>query len=376
MSNRSTGLKSSDISVRLCPPDRLQQKPEVSSLQFQFGKFFTDHMLKIEYHKSGGGWQQPCITPLEDLSLHPAAKVLHYAVELFEGFKAYRGVDGQIRIFRPELNMKRMNLTALRAGLPQFDGEELIRCICRLINIDQEWVPYSEAASIYIRPALIGTEPTLGVAMSESALLYTILSPVGSYFSGPSLKPISLLADPSFVRAWPGGYGDKKLGSNYGPTLYIQKMAESKGYNQVLWLYGEDHQITEVGLMNLFILHLADNGEKVLVTPELNGLILPGITRQSVLDLAREWGDVRVEERVITMSELINWHNSQQLLEVFGAGTACVVCPVGLIQYQNNTIHLPTAEQKDPFFQRCLRTILDIQYGRIPHEWAKPIDQY
>ncbi|XP_054262647.1 branched-chain-amino-acid aminotransferase, cytosolic-like isoform X1 [Macrosteles quadrilineatus] len=367
-------IQSSDISVRLCPPDRLQQKPEVSSLQF--GKFFTDHMLKIEYHKSAGGWQQPCITPLEYLSLHPAAKVLHYAVELFEGMKAYRGVDGQIRIFRPELNMQRMNLSALRAGLPQFDSEQMIRCICRLINIDQEWVPHSEAASLYIRPTLIGTEPSLGVAMPESALLYTILCPVGSYFSGPSFKPVSLLADPRFVRAWPGGCGDRKVGSNYGPTIHIQKMAESQGYNQVLWLYGEEHQITEVGTMNIFILHLAENGEKVLVTPELNGLILPGITRQSILDLAREWGDVRVEERVITMSELVNWHNSQQLLEVFGAGTACVVCPVGLIQYQNNTIHLPTAEQKDPFFLRCLRTILDIQYGRIPHEWARPIDQY
>uniref|UniRef100_A0A1B6KV56 Branched-chain-amino-acid aminotransferase n=1 Tax=Graphocephala atropunctata TaxID=36148 RepID=A0A1B6KV56_9HEMI len=365
-------IQSADISVRLASPDRLQPKPDVSSLQF--GKHFTDHMLKIEYHMSAGGWQQPCITPLEYLSLHPAAKVLHYAIELFEGMKAYRGVDGRIRIFRPDLNMERMNLSAARSGLPQFDSEQMIRCICRLISIDQEWVPHSESASLYIRPTLIGTEPTLGVASPESALLYTILCPVGSYFSGIGFKPVSLLADPRFVRAWPGGCGDRKVGSNYGPTIQIQKLAESQGFNQVLWLYGEDNQITEAGTMNCFIVHLNENGKQVVVTPNLNGLILPGITRQSILDLSREWGDYIVEERTVTMAELVQWHEENRLLEVFGAGTACVVCPVGLIQFKNTTLHIPTGEQKDPFFLRCLRTILDIQYGRVQHPWARAID--
>lgn len=368
-----TSLKQfSDISVRLASPDRLQPKPDVSSLQF--GRFFTDHMLKIEYHVSAGGWQQPCITPLEYISLHPAAKVLHYAVELFEGMKAYRGADGRIRVFRPELNMERMNRSAARSGLPQFDNDELIKCLSRLISIDQEWVPHSEAASLYIRPTLIGTDPTLGVSPPESALLYTILCPVGSYF-GPDFKPVSLLADPRFIRAWPGGCGDKKMGSNYAPTLHVLKVAQSKGLNQVLWLYGEDHQITEAGTMNIFIAYLNEAGERELVTPPLNGLILPGITRQSILELSREWNDYPVTERIITMAEVITLSREGRLLEMFGAGTACVVCPVNCVQFQNTIINIPTMEQKDKaIFMRLLRTITDIQYGRIDHPWARLIE--
>lgn len=368
-----TSLKQfSDISVRLASPDRLQPKPDVSVLQF--GRFFTDHMLKIEYHVSAGGWQQPCITPLEYISLHPAAKVLHYAVELFEGMKAYRGADGRIRIFRPEMNMERMNRSAARSGLPQFDSEELIKCLNRLISIDQEWVPHSESASLYIRPTLIGTDPTLGVNAPESALLYTILCPVGSYF-GPDFKPISLLADPRFVRAWPGGCGDKKMGSNYGPTLHVMKLAQSQGYQQVLWLYGEDHQVTEAGTMNIFIVYINEAGERELVTPPLNGLILPGITRQSILELSREWKDYQVTERIFTMAEVITLSREGRLLEMFGAGTACVVCPVECVQFQNTIINIPTMEQKDSaIFMRLLRTITDIQYGRIDHPWARLIE--
>ncbi|PSN40393.1 Branched-chain-amino-acid aminotransferase [Blattella germanica] len=210
----------SDLSVHLASPEQLRPKPEVTALQF--GKHFTDHMLKILYYESLGGWQRPEIVPFENIVLHPAAKVLHYATELFEGMKAYRGVDGKIRIFRPEMNMERMNRSAVRAGLPTFDGESLIKCLCRLVSIDQEWVPHSESSSLYIRPTLIGIDPSLGVAACDSAMLYAILCPVGSYFSGTGENPVSLLADPRFTRAWPGGCGDKKMGSNYGPTIRVQ----------------------------------------------------------------------------------------------------------------------------------------------------------
>lgn len=366
-------FKFSDISVRLASPERLQPKPEVKALQF--GKHFTDHMLKIEYHVRAGGWQPPIICPMEYISLHPAAKVLHYAVELFEGMKAYRGNDGKIRIFRPELNMARMNLSASRSCLPQFDAEEMIKCICRLISIDQEWVPHSEAASLYIRPTLVGTEPSLGVASSESALLYTILCPVGPYFGTSSeAEAVSLLADPNFIRAWPGGVGDRKMGSNYAPTIKIQEQAHKRGYQQVLWLYGEDHQMTEAGTMNIFVVIKNAKGDKELITAPLNGLILPGITRQSIIQLAKEWRDFKVTERVITMPELLHLSEEKRLLEVFGSGTACVVTPVKRIFYNDVALEIPTMEQEDPIFRKMSKTITGIQYGEIEHPWARPID--
>ncbi|XP_075235113.1 branched chain amino acid transaminase isoform X2 [Lycorma delicatula] len=366
-------LKFADISIRLASPDRLQPKPEVS--QLQFGKQFTDHMLRIEYHSSAGGWQQPVIMPLEYISLHPAAKVLHYAVELFEGMKAFRGVDGRIRIFRPDLNMERMNLSAARSGLPQFDSEELIKCINRLISIDQEWVPHSESASLYIRPTLIGTEPTLGVSPSDSALLYTILCPVGSYF-GPAFKPVSLLADPKYIRAWPGGCGDRKMGSNYAPTIHVQNITKQMGLNQNLWLYGEDRQITEAGTMNVFFIILNDNGEKEMVTPSLSGLILPGITRLSAIQLSQEWNEYKVTERIITMPEVLRLYKENRLLEVFGTGTACLVCPVNLIHYEGENIEIPTVtEDTNAVWYRTLNALTDIQYGRVKHPWARLIDE-
>lgn len=177
--------------------------------------------------------------------------------------KAFRGVDGKIRLFRPELNMARMNSSAQRSGLPTFEPEEFINCISRLVSIDQEWVPHTESASLYIRPTLIGIEPTLGVASSDSALLYTILSPVGGYFAGKQTGGVSLLADPRYTRSWPGGVGDRKMGSNYGPTIHVQKEAAKQGFQQVLWLYGDDHQLTEVGTMNVFVLMINERGGEI-----------------------------------------------------------------------------------------------------------------
>lgn len=185
--------------------------------------------------------------------------------QLFEGMKAYRGADGKIRVFRPEMNMARMNASASRAGLPTFEGDEFVKCMSRLVTIDQEWVPHTEAASLYLRPTLIGIEPTLGVASSDSALLYTILSPVGGYFKpGAASMGVSLLADPRYTRAWPGGVGDRKMGSNYAPTIQIQKEASAQGLNQVLWLYGDDHQVTEAGTMNVFVLLVNEKGGEIL----------------------------------------------------------------------------------------------------------------
>ncbi|XP_050732142.1 branched-chain-amino-acid aminotransferase, cytosolic-like [Eriocheir sinensis] len=331
-------------------------------------------MLKI-YYTRDSGWGAPRITPLQDLRLHPAAKVLHYSVELFEGMKAFRGVDDEIRLFRPGMNMARMNRTAARSALPTFDSEELITLLKKLVNVDQEWVPHTESSSLYIRPTLIGTEPTLGVVRPAEALLFVILSPVGPYFAS-GFKPVSLLADPRFVRAWPGGVGEMKMGANYGPTLEIQRQAEKRGLQQVLWLFGPDHRITEVGAMNIMVYLVNESGEKELVTPPLDGLILPGVTRDSLLTLGRQWGEYKVSERDITMGELEQANQEGRLLEMFGAGTAAVVTPVGEIHYQDRVIKVPT-EGTDggvSLAQRYYDTITGIQYGKIPSDWAVKLD--
>ncbi|XP_037826418.1 branched-chain-amino-acid aminotransferase, cytosolic [Lucilia sericata] len=366
-------FSASQLSVRLATPQQLQPKPDCDE-DLGFGKLFTDHMLKIYYHKNLGGWQKPQITPLENLVMHPAAKVLHYAVELFEGMKAYRGVDGKIRIFRPNMNMNRMNVAAKRSGLPTFEGEEFIKCLSRLISIDSEWVPHTEAASLYIRPTLIGIDPTLGVASSDSALLYSILSPVGCYFKSDDTGAVSLLADPSYTRAWPGGVGNRKMGSNYAPTINVQKEAAAKGLQQVLWLYGDDHQLTEVGTMNIFMFYVNDQGEKELITPPLNGLILPGITRDSILTLARQWGKFKVTEATFTMPQLCELLNQGRLLELFGTGTACVVSPINRISYLGQNLYIPTMEQEKPVHETIRKTLTDIQYGKVDHPWSVVID--
>ncbi|KFP50962.1 Branched-chain-amino-acid aminotransferase, cytosolic, partial [Cathartes aura] len=200
-------FQASDLIIT--PATTFKEKPDPSGLVF--GTVFTDNMLIIEWSLASG-WEKPYIKPLENLSLHPASSSLHYAVELFEGMKAYRGVDGKIRLFRPALNMDRMARSARRATLPCFDQNELLECIRKLVEVEKEWVPHSTSASLYIRPTLIGTEPSLGVKKPTKALLYVILSPVGPYFASGSFNPISLWADPKYVRAWKGGTGDCKLG--------------------------------------------------------------------------------------------------------------------------------------------------------------------
>ncbi|XP_029142223.1 branched-chain-amino-acid aminotransferase, cytosolic [Protobothrops mucrosquamatus] len=377
-------FKADDLVIN--PSTTLKEKPDPNDLVF--GTVFTDNMLFVEWSLKSG-WDVPQIKPLENLSLHPAISALHYAVEprgvteakllqmlwlneytLFEGMKAYRGVDGKIRLFRPRLNMDRMLRSAARATLPGFDKEELLQCIQKLVEVEKEWVPYSTSASLYIRPTLIGTEPSLGVKKPSRAILYVILSPVGPYFSSGSFNPISLWADPKYVRAWKGGTGDCKLGGNYGSSIYAQREAMELGCQQVLWLYGDDHQITEVGTMNLFLYWRNENGENELATPPLDGIILPGVTRQSILDLARKWGEFKVSERYITMSDLTTALKEKRVKEMFGAGTACVVCPVSTVLYLGENFHIPTMENGPQIATRFWNQLSDIHYGREDSDWT------
>nr|XP_033816011.1 branched-chain-amino-acid aminotransferase, mitochondrial isoform X2 [Geotrypetes seraphini] len=326
-------------------------------------------MLTVDWNEERG-WGKPHIKPFQNLSLHPASSALHYSVELFEGMKAFRGEDSKIRLFRPMLNMERMLRTALRSSLPSFDKAELLECIRKLVEVDQDWVPHSTDASLYIRPTFIGTEPTLGVHKPGHALLYVITGPVGPYFSTGSFNPVSLFADPRFVRSWLGGVGDCKMGGNYGPTIFVQSEAAKEGCQQVLWLYGEDHQLTEVGTMNIFLYWINELGEKELLTPPLNGTILPGVTRQSLLDLAKKWGEFQVSERGIIMSDFIRGLQENRVKEMFGAGTACVVCPVNRILYMKQNYHVPTMENGPDLAKRFLKELSDIQYGRTASDWT------
>uniref|UniRef100_A0A2C9JWQ8 Branched-chain-amino-acid aminotransferase n=2 Tax=Biomphalaria glabrata TaxID=6526 RepID=A0A2C9JWQ8_BIOGL len=347
-------------------------KPDDSKLKF--GAHTADHMLEVDW-SAQYGWGVPQIKPVAPLQIHPAAKVLHYAAELFEGMKAYRCVDGKIRMFRPTENMKRMGKTAQRSALPDFDQAEFLKCIKKLISIDHEWVPQSKNCSLYVRPTFIGTEPALGVTASNMAKLFVITGPVGPYFP-TGLKPVSLLADPKYVRAWPGGCGGYKMGSNYAPTVAIQSQAVNKyGCQQVLWLYGEDHQMTEVGTMNLFVYWVNEQGEEELITPPLEtGLILPGVTRKSLLELSREWNEFKVSEQTMTMKSFIKALNEGRVKEVFGAGTACVVCPVSKILYLDQELLIKT-DTENSLTQRFFSEITDIHYYRKPHPWMEAIDE-
>ncbi|XP_029420819.1 branched-chain-amino-acid aminotransferase, cytosolic isoform X3 [Nannospalax galili] len=355
------GLKAKDLIIT--PATILKEKPDPSSLVF--GTVFTDHMLTVAW-SSESGWEKPHIKPFENLSLHPAASALHYAVELFEGLKAFRGVDNKIRLFRPDLNMHRMCRSAVRSTLPVFDQEELLECIQQLVRLDQEWVPHSTSASLYIRPTFIGTEPSLGVKKPTKALLFVILSPVGPYFSSGTFNPVSLWADLKYVRAWEGGTGDCKMGGNYGSSLLAQCEAMAHGCQQVLWLYGKDNQITEVGTMNLFLYWINEDGEEELATPPLDGIILPGVTRQSILELTCKWGEFKVSERYLTMDDLTTALEGNRVKEMFGSGTACIVCPVSEILFKGQMLHIPTMENGPKLASRILEKLADIQKDCAP----------
>lgn len=343
-------------------------KPKPDPEKLVFGAHFSDHMLTIR-HTDQSGWEKPIIEPVKHLSIHPGAKVLHYATELFEGLKAYRRSDGKILLFRPDLNMKRMLATAERCALPVFDGHELLECIKKLLQVDAEWVPHSKTSTLYIRPTLIGTEGTLGVSASNESLLFVVTGPVGPYFPS-GFKPVSLFADTFHCRAFPGGMGAYKAGSNYGPTIYVNRLAHKHGCQQILWLSGDKRYITEVGTMNVFMYMKNKQGINELITPPLNGLILPGVTRQSILDLGRTWKDLVVTEREVPMDELLEAHHDNRLLEMFGAGTACIVCPVERIIYDDKTYDLATMNKRAPLTTRFHDELTNIQFGRKPSKWS------
>lgn len=356
--------------------------PPPPSNTLVFGHTFTDHMLTIPWNQISG-WGVPRIEPYGPFALDPSSTVLHYAQTIFEGLKAYRDKTGKVSLFRPDMNMKRMNNSAQRVALPTFNGDAVLQLIKELIRLDKHWIPQEPGHSLYIRPALIGTHKALGVGPPSEALLFVICSPVGPYYPD-GFKPVALYGTTEFIRAAPGGTGAYKLGVNYAPGVMPQKQAAKKGYAQNLWLHGPEHYLTEVGTMNMFVAFKKD-GVTELVTPPLDGMILPGITRDSVLTLAREHvsGAKRlpglpekmiVSERSVTMKEVKEAALAGQLVELFGSGTAAVISPVYKIGYLGEDVLIPTGEDgMGPVSKPIWKELVGRQMGTIPSDWSVPI---
>ena len=294
-----------------------------------FCKYYTDHMFLMNY-STEKGWYNPRIEPYGPIALSPATTVFHYGQAIFEGMKCYRGHDGKIRFFRPMDNFKRMNDSADRICMPHLDMDMAMEGLKELVKIDQSWIPTEKGTSLYIRPTLIGTDPYLGVKASDTYLFFIILSPVGSYYA-KGLNPVSIYVEDVYSRTacGVGGTGAAKFGGNYGSSLKASYEAKHKGFDQVLWLdSNEKKYIEEVGAMNIcFVI------DGKIVTPDLDGSILPGITRNSIVNLARALG-YTVEERKISVDELVEAAENKKLQEMFGTGTAAVVSPVGKFSYK------------------------------------------
>ena len=322
-----------------------------------FGKIFTDHMFIMDY-KTGEGWHDARIVPYGNIEFSPAAMCLHYGQEVFEGLKAYRTADGEIQLFRPEENFKRLNLSNERLVIPAIDEEFALHALKELLKIEKDWVPHSEGASLYIRPFIIACDPFLGVRPGDEYKFIIILSPSGAYYS-TGLNPVSIYVEEKYVRAVKGGMGYAKTGGNYAASLIGQDEAHKQNYSQVLWLDGvEKKYVEEVGAMNMFFII---DGE--VLTPELVGSILPGITRKSTIELCKSWG-MKVSERRITIQEIADAYKAGKLEEAFGTGTAAVISPVGKLRYCDDVMTINGGEI-GPVSQKIYNTVTGIQNGTV-----------
>lgn len=343
-------------------------KPKPNWDHLSFGTVFTDHMLIIDYEE-GIGWKDARIIPYQNLSLDPASCVLHYGVEIFEGLKAYYGTDGRIMLFRPEANGERLNHSGKRLCIPELPVQDFVDAIKQLVKLDADWVPRRPDMSLYIRPFVIATEPHLGVSRSHSYSFIVILSPVGAYYP-QGLDPVPIYVEDEYVRAVKGGTGFCKCGGNYAASLAAQYKAKEIGYSQVLWLDGAERKyIDEVGTMNVMF---KIKGE--VVTPALTGNILPGITRDSVLAILRDWG-VPVSERLVTLAEIQAAAEDGSLEEAFGTGTAAVISPIGELNIGGKQ-YVVGDGGIGALSQKLYDSLTDIQWGRVadPYGWITIVE--
>lgn len=343
-----------------------KEKPDQTKLGF--GIYYTDHMLVID-HTEGIGWHDARIVPYAPLQLDPAAMVLHYAMESFEGMKAYRTPDGKVQLFRPDKNAQRMINTNARMCLPSLPVEDFVHAVKALVKVDEDWVPSCEGTSLYIRPFVIATEPHLGVRPSKTHQFIVICSPVGAYYSS-GINPVKIFVEDEYTRSCPGGTGFTKCGGNYAASLISQVKAHDLGYEQTLWLDGVEHKyVEEVGSMNCFF-----KIDGTVYTAPCVGTVLPGVTRMSCIDLMRHWG-IPVSEERLPITDVMKASREGKLEEVFGTGTAAVISPVGELRYEGEVAHIGSGKI-GALTQRLYDTLTGVQWGKLPDElhWTVTVD--
>lgn len=354
------------LEIKITKTTSPKQKPADQST-LGFGKYYTDHMFIMNYDE-GEGWHDARIVPYGPIALDPAAMCLHYGQEVFEGLKAYKTADGGVQLFRPEKNMARLNVSNERLCIPLIDEAFCVEAIKKLVEVDQDWIPTQPGTSLYIRPFIFAIDPHVGVHPAKHLMFVVILSPVGAYYP-QGLNPVDIFVEQNYVRAVKGGMGFTKTAGNYAASLKAQDEAEKIGYTQVLWLDGVERKyIEEVGTMNVFFV-IGDE----IVTPELSGSILSGITRMSVVELLRHKG-YTVNERKISIQELYDAHANGTLKEAFGTGTAAVISPIGTFEWNKNKITVGNGGIGE-ISQMLYDTITGIQSGKIADEfnWVQKI---
>ena len=348
------------MEISITKATALKEKPEASTLGF--GNFFTDHMFIMDY-SDGKGWGNARIVPFGPFPIHPASTALHYGSEIFEGLKAYRTKSGDIQLFRPLENIRRLNNSAERLCLPQIPEDLALEVLTKFVEFEKDWTPYAEGTSLYIRPFMFGNDETLGVHAVHNATFMIILSPVGSYYK-EGINPVKIMIEADDVRAVRGGTGYAKCGGNYAASNRAGQKAELQGYSQVLWLDGVERKyIEEVGAMNVMF---KINGE--IVTPALTGSILPGITRKSCLEVLRSEG-YKVSERLLSIDELSEALENGTLEEAWGCGTAAVISPIGELSYKDKKYTINNGKIGD-VTQHLYDTLTGIQWGKLEDKFG------
>lgn len=338
----------------------LKQKPDASNLGF--GKYFTDYMFTMDY-TAESGWHDAKIMPYSNLSLSPATMVFHYGQSIFEGMKAYKNKNNDILLFRPQENIKRLNLSCERLCIPELPEDLVLEGLTKLIKLEKSWIPDGNGCSLYIRPFVISTQEGLGVKPSSSYKFMIILSPVGAYYGSDTLTPVKIFVEPYYVRAVIGGLGEAKASANYAASIKAQQNAQKLGYSQVLWLDAiHKKYIEEVGTMNIFF-RINDT----IVTPALTGSILNGVTRKSVIKLCQDLG-YEVIERQISIDELIECGKNGSLKEAFGSGTAAVISPISEFIWKDEKIPVANATTSDVAI-KLYKTLTGIQNGTVEDKY-------
>lgn len=356
-----------ELNITRALPEQKQSAPHADA-ELGFGRYFTDHMLVCDFAPEKG-WHDARIVPFAPMSFSPACMVFHYGQAIFEGLKAYRGIDGGIRLFRYRDNLKRLNHSAERLVMPTLNIDEIGSALKQLILLDRDWIPKMEGCSLYIRPTMIATDPFLGVRPSQTYRFFVILSPVGAYYP-EGFNPVSIMVNETYVRAVPGGLGAAKSGANYAASLLGQVMAKREGCTQVLWLDGKEHKyVEEAGTMNMFFVI----GDEVITSP-LTGSILPGITRDSVIQVLKRRGK-KIVERMLSIDEIVQASRQGALKEIFGTGTAAVISPVGRFLFRGDMITVADGHT-GALSKELYDELVGIQYGKMPdpYGWTERID--